>query len=261
MCMYSKPFTTPLYHPPCSKPLFIPVWWGQLRVTPSIPWTPLVSLDYIVGYHLHLIPRSFVEYIVYHAASSSTSHIAQLLLHSSIRRIQHSVVESVVYCTTSSSSSFSTRQHSERFRQRETGGVPGRGGGVIGENNMAGRGGPFWGPFGAPYPRGGPPQGGPSQSGQAGGPPQGGQVGWGPQGGAGQGAAGLGKIYMHPCSLVSLGLANPVGTGGGYNQMSAPSLPSPFGIGGRWGKPWTGKSCRNGRRVQSDVRSLPTVTV
>ena len=26
-------------------------------------------------------------------------------------------------------------------------------------------------------------------------------------------------------------------------------------------KPWTGKSCRNGRRVQSDVRSPPTVTV
>ena len=85
---------------------------------------------------------------------------------------------------------------------------------------MAGRGGPFGGPFGAPYPRRGPPQGGPPQSGQAGGPPQGGQVGWGPQGGAGQGAAGP---------------ANPVGAGGGYNQMSPPSLPSPFGIGGRWG--------------------------
>ena len=119
-------------------------------------------------------------------------------------------------------------------RQSETGGVPGMGGGVIGGNNMAGRGGPFWGPLGAPYPRGGPPQGGPSQSGQAGGPPHGGQVGWGPQGGAGQGAAGLGNIYMHPCPLVSLGLANPVGTGGGHNQMSAPSVPSPFGIGGRW---------------------------
>ena len=40
---------------------------------------------------------------------------------------------------------------------------------------------------------------------------------------------------MHPCPLVNLGLANLVGTGGGYNQRSAPSLPSPFGIGGRWG--------------------------
>ena len=68
---------------------------------------------------------------------------------------------------------------------------------------MAGKGGPFWGPFGAPYPRGGPPQGGPPQSGQA--APQGGQVGWGPQSGAGQGAAGP---------------VNPVGMGGGYNQMS-----------------------------------------
>ena len=85
---------------------------------------------------------------------------------------------------------------------------------------MAERGGPFWGASGAPYPRRGPPQGGPSQSGQAGGPRQGGQVGWGPQGGAGQGAAGL---------------AHPVGAGGGYNQMSAPSLPSPLGIGGRSG--------------------------
>ena len=93
-----------------------------------MPWIPLVSLDYIVGYHLHLVRRSFVEYIVYHAASSSPSHTAQLLLHRSIRRIQHSVIEPVVYCTTSSSSSCSTRQQSERFRQRETSGVPGRGG-------------------------------------------------------------------------------------------------------------------------------------
>ena len=156
---------------------------------------------------------------MYHAASSSPSHTAQLLLHGSVRRIQHSVVESVVYCTTSSSSSYSTRQQSERFRQRETGGIPGRGGGVIGGNMMAGRGGRFGGTFGTPCPRGGPPQCGPPQSGQARGPPQGGQVGWGPQGGAGQGAAGP---------------ANPVRAGGGYNQMSAPSLPSPFGIGGRW---------------------------
>ena len=150
--MYSKPFTTPLSHPPCPKPLFIPVWCGQLGVTRlhRSPWTPLVSLDCIVGYHLHLIQRSFVEYIVYHAASSSPSHTAQLLLHSSIRRIQHSVVEFVAYCTTASSSSFSTRQQSERFRQRETGGVPGRGGGVIEGNNMAGRRGPFGGPFVAP---------------------------------------------------------------------------------------------------------------
>ena len=108
------------------------------------PWTPLVSLDYIVGYHFHLIRRSFVEYIVYHAASSSPSHTVQLLLHSSVRRIQHSVVESVVYCTASSSSSYSTRQQSERFRQRETGGVPGRGGGVIGGNTMQEEGN-FWG--------------------------------------------------------------------------------------------------------------------
>ena len=158
---------------------------------------------------------------MYHAASSSPSHTAQLLLHSSIGRIQHSVVESVVYCTTPSSSSYSARPQSERFRQVETGGVPGRGGAVIGGNNMAGRGGPFWGPSGAPYPRGGPPQGGPLQSGQARGPPQGGQVGWGPQDGAGQGAAGLAKL---------------VGTGGGCNQMSAPSLPSPFEIGGRRGQ-------------------------
>ena len=107
------------------------------------PRTPVVSLDYIVGYHLHLIRRSFVVCIVYHAASSSPSHIAQLLLHSSIRRIQHSVVESVVYCTTSSCLSYSTRQQSERFHQREAGGVPGRGGAVIEGNNMAGRGGPF----------------------------------------------------------------------------------------------------------------------
>ena len=69
---------------------------------------------------------------------------------------------------------------------------------------MAGRGGPF--PFGGSYPRGGPSQGS--------------QVGWGPQGGAGQGAAGP---------------ANPVGAGGGYNQLAPPSLPSPFGVGGRWG--------------------------
>ena len=85
---------------------------------------------------------------------------------------------------------------------------------------MAGRGGPFWGPFGGPYPRGGPPQGGPPQGGQAGSPPQGGQVGWGPHGGAGQEAAGP---------------ANRVGAGGGYNQMAPPPLPSPFEVGGRWG--------------------------
>ena len=85
---------------------------------------------------------------------------------------------------------------------------------------MAGRRRPFGGPFGAPYSRGGPPQKGPPQSSQAGVPPQGGQVGRGPQGDAGQGAAGP---------------ANPVGAGSGYNQMSPPSLPSPFGIGGRWG--------------------------
>ena len=85
---------------------------------------------------------------------------------------------------------------------------------------MAGKGGLLGGTFGTPYPRGGQPLGGPPQSDQAGGPPQGGQVGWGPQGGAGQGAAGP---------------ANPVGAGGGYNQMSALSLPSPFGIGERWG--------------------------
>ena len=96
--------------------------------TPSIPWTPLDSLDYIVGYHLHLVRRSFVECNVYHAASSSPSHTAQLLLHRSIRRIQHSVIEPVVYCTTSSSLSCSTRQQSERFRQTETGGVPRKGG-------------------------------------------------------------------------------------------------------------------------------------
>ena len=118
---------------------------------------------------------------MYHAASSSPSHTAHLLLHSSIRRVQHSVIESVVYCTTSSSSFYSTRQQSERFRQRETGGVPGREEGVIERNKMAGRGGPFGGHFGAPYPRGGPPQGGPPQSGQAGGPLQGGQVAWDPQ--------------------------------------------------------------------------------
>ena len=75
---------------------------------------------------------------MYHAASSSPSHTAQLLLHSSNCRVQHSVVESVVYCTTSSSSSCSTRHQRERFRQRETGGVPGRGGGVIGEKNITG---------------------------------------------------------------------------------------------------------------------------
>ena len=100
---------------------------------------------------------------------------------------------------------------------------------------MAGRGGPFWGPFGAPYPRGGPPQGGPPQSGQAGGPPQGGQVGWGPQSGAGQGAAGP---------------ANPVGAGGGYNQMSPPSLPSPFEIGGRWGSQAAPKGAQSNPRSQ-----------
>ena len=69
---------------------------------PSIPWTPLISLDYIVGYHLHLVRRS--------------------------------IVESVVYCTTSSSSSCSIRQQSERFRQGKE--AASRGGG---EEELEGR--------------------------------------------------------------------------------------------------------------------------
>ena len=103
---------------------------------------------------------------------------------------------------------------------------------------MEGRGGPFGGCFGAPYPRGGPPQECSTQSGQAGGPPHGGQVGWGTEGGAGQGAAGP---------------ANPVGAGGGYNQMSPPSLPSPFGIGGRWGS----QAARSGAQLNPRSRWGP----
>ena len=110
------------------------------RWIPSSPYTTQLR-------RVHRVPRSLIESVAYCTAPTAQLHSFDTTQR---RRV-------VVYCTTSSRSFFSTRQQSERFLQIETGGVPGRGGGVIGGNKMAGRGGPFGGPFGAPYPRGGPP--------------------------------------------------------------------------------------------------------
>ena len=147
---------------------------------------------------VHRVPRSLIESVEYCTPPTAQLHLLNTTQRRQVRRVLHNFVEFILLYTTVK----------RGVCQSETGGVPGRGGGMIGGNNKAGRGGLLWGLFGAPYPRGGRPQGGPSQSGLAGGPPQGGQVGWGSQGGAGQGAAGPG---------------NPVGAEGGYNK-DVPSL-------------------------------------
>ena len=153
----------------------------------------------------HRVTRCLIESVAYCTAPTAQLHSSGTTQGRRVRRELHNFVEFILLYKTAK----------REVLSKGNGRRPGEGDGVIGGNKMAGRGGPFWGPFGAPYPRGGPPQEGPPQSGQAGGPPQGGHVGWGPRGGAGRGAA---KPEF------------PVGAGGRYNQMFPP-----FGIGGRWG--------------------------
>ena len=98
--MYSKHFPTHLVPSHCLY-LFGGDKSVLLDLIDPLDSTRLpIKIDYNVGYHLHLVQRCFDAYIVFHAASSSPSHTAQLLLNSSIRRVQHSIIESVVYCTT-----------------------------------------------------------------------------------------------------------------------------------------------------------------
>ena len=129
------------------------------RWIPSSPYTTKLR-------RVHRVPRSLIECVANCTAATSQLHSSNTTQRRRVRRVLHNFVEFILLYTTPK----------RQFCQSKTGGVRGSRGGAIERNKMAGRGGHFWGPVGAPYPRGGPPQGGPSQSGRAGGPPQGGQV-------------------------------------------------------------------------------------
>ena len=207
------------------------------RWIPSSPCTTQLRREYRV-------PRNLIEPVACCTAPTAQFHSSGTTQRGRVRRVLHNFVEFILLYTTAK------REVSSKGDGRR----PGEGGGSDWRVENGRKRGTFWGPFGAPYPRGGLPQGGPSQSGQAGGPPQGGQVGWGPQSGAGQGAAGpvnpVGagvwynqmsqgcQVGWSPQGGAGQGAARPanyVGAGGGYNQMSPSSLPSPFGIGRQWG--------------------------
>ena len=157
-----------------------------------------------------------------------------------------------MYCTTSSSSSCSTRQQSERFRQRETGDVPGRGGGGIGGKNITGspnghgrKRGTFLGTVWCTLPEGRPTTGRPAtkRPGCTTGRP-----GW----------MGSTEWCRTRGSRTGKSCRN-----GRRVQADVLGRPGWMGSTGwcRTRGSTTGKSCRSGRRVQSDVPSLPTVAL
>ena len=109
--MCSKPFTTPFSHPPCPKPLFIPVWWGQLGVTRlhrSLDSTPLLrqhrwipsSLYTTQLPRVHRVPRSLIESVAYCTAPTAQLHSSDTTQRGRVRRVLHNVVEFILLYTT-----------------------------------------------------------------------------------------------------------------------------------------------------------------
>ena len=181
---------------------------------PSSPYTTQLR-------RVHRVPRSLIESVTYCTAPTAQLHSSDTTQRRRVRR--------VIFLYTTAKREVSSKGNGRR---------PGEGGRCDWRKQNGRKRGTFLGTFWYTLPEGRPTTGRPI----TGRPGWMGSTGWCRTRGSRTGED------MHPCPLVSLGLANPVRTGDGYNQMSAPSLPSPFGIGGRWGPQTTPRGAPPNRR-------------
>ena len=180
---------------------------------------------------VHRVPRSLTESVAYCTAPTAQLHSSDTTQRRRVRRVLHNFVEFILLYTTEK------REVSSKGNGRR----PGEEGKCDWRKQNGRKGGTFFRDLLVHLTREEALHrvARDTQSGKAGGSPQGGQVGWGPQGGAGRDAAGP---------------ANPVRAGSGHNQKSPPSLPSPFGIGGRWGPQATREDHHRTLYSEEDLR-------